>query len=69
MAPLPIESSAPTLARAGTYPGSPLEKKMEIKCSNTTEVHLGNGKVPAENLPGDSGKALRWQRPSLRRMR
>lgn len=56
-------------ACTGTYPGSPPEKKMGIKCSNTAKVHFDNGKVPAENLPGDLGKASRWQWPSLKRMR
>lgn len=56
-------------ACAGTYPGSPPEKKMGIECSNTAEVHFDNGKAPAGNLPGGLGKVWRWQSPSLKRMR
>lgn len=44
-------------ACAGACPGSPPEK-MGIRCSSTAKVHFDNGKVTAENLPGDSGKGF-----------
>uniref|UniRef100_A0A8D0HBU9 Acyl-CoA oxidase/dehydrogenase middle domain-containing protein n=1 Tax=Sphenodon punctatus TaxID=8508 RepID=A0A8D0HBU9_SPHPU len=43
----------------GGVTSGPPEKKMGIKCSNTTEVHFDNVKVPAENLLGDLGKGFK----------
>ncbi|XP_062438969.1 very long-chain specific acyl-CoA dehydrogenase, mitochondrial-like isoform X3 [Rhea pennata] len=43
----------------GGVTSGPPEKKMGIKCSNTTEVHFDNVKVPAENLLGGLGKGFK----------
>lgn len=41
----------------GVISGPP-EKKMGIKCSNTTEVHFENVKIPAENIIKGEGQGF-----------
>lgn len=43
----------------GGITSGPPEKKMGIKCSNTTEVYYDNVKVPAENLLGGEGNGFK----------
>lgn len=43
----------------GGVTSGPPEKKMGIKCSNTTEVHFENVKIPAENVLSAEGQGFK----------
>ncbi|XP_071441841.1 very long-chain specific acyl-CoA dehydrogenase, mitochondrial [Hetaerina americana] len=43
----------------GGVTSGPPEKKMGIKCSNTTEVYYDNVKIPAENVLGGVGQGFK----------
>lgn len=43
----------------GGVTNGPAEKKMGIKCSNTTEVYFENVKVPVENVLGEIGDGFK----------
>jgi very long chain acyl-CoA dehydrogenase len=43
----------------GGVTNGPAEKKMGIKCSNTTEVYFENVKVPVENVLGQTGDGFK----------
>lgn len=43
----------------GGVSNGPPEKKMGIKCSNTTEVYFDNVKIPVENVLGEPGEGFK----------
>ena len=43
----------------GGVSNGPPEKKMGIKCSNTTEVYFDNVKIPKENILGELGAGFK----------